>query len=82
MLLKEIISHLESLAPPSYQESYDNSGLLVGNKKDEVKAILIALDCIEITIDEAIEKAAMPVAVASPVAEAPVAKGADKKVDD
>ena len=54
MLLKDIIAHLENLAPPGLQESYDNSGLIVGNKSTEIKSALIALDCIESTVDEAI----------------------------
>ncbi|MBT8196226.1 MAG: Nif3-like dinuclear metal center hexameric protein [Bacteroidia bacterium] len=56
MLLKELISHLETIAPPALQESYDNSGLIVGSVNKEINAALIALDCIESTIDEAIEK--------------------------
>jgi len=56
LLLKELISHLETIAPPALQENYDNSGLIVGSKNNEINAALIALDCIESTIDEAIEK--------------------------
>jgi dinuclear metal center YbgI/SA1388 family protein len=55
MNIGEIIKHLEKLAPPVYQESYDNSGLLVGNKQTEVTGILIGLDCLESTIEEAKE---------------------------
>lgn len=53
--LKEITNYLESLAPLSTQESYDNSGLIVGNENLEVKGVLISLDCIESIVDEAIE---------------------------
>ncbi|MGJ8661274.1 MAG: Nif3-like dinuclear metal center hexameric protein [Bacteroidota bacterium] len=56
MKIKEITSYLESLAPLSSQESYDNSGLLVGSPNDEVVGVLISLDCIEETIQEAIDK--------------------------
>ncbi|MCH2225530.1 MAG: Nif3-like dinuclear metal center hexameric protein [Crocinitomicaceae bacterium] len=56
MKISEITSYLEGLAPLSSQESYDNSGLIVGNGNDEVTQVLISLDCIESTIDEAIEK--------------------------
>lgn len=55
MKVKEIISIIEKFAPLSYQESYDNSGLIVGNNNDEVTGVLISLDCIEEIIDEAIE---------------------------
>ena len=53
--IKDITNYLESLAPLSSQESYDNSGLIVGDKDQEVKGILISLDCIESVIEEAIE---------------------------
>ena len=56
MKIKEITSYLESLAPVSSQESYDNSGLIVGSPSAEVSNVLISLDCIEATVDEAIEK--------------------------
>lgn len=54
MLTKELISILESWAPKSYQESYDNSGLLVGSYDKEIQKALITLDCTEEVIDEAI----------------------------
>lgn len=54
--IKDIVSHLESIAPPHLQESYDNSGLLTGNGDDKVKKILVCLDCTEAVIDEAIAK--------------------------
>ena len=56
MKINEIISYLERLAPIGSQESYDNSGLLVGNKNDEVENVLLSLDCIEATVEEAIRK--------------------------
>ncbi|WPP53102.1 Nif3-like dinuclear metal center hexameric protein [Catalinimonas niigatensis] len=54
--IKEIINHLETIAPRSYQESYDNSGLITGNKKDVVTGAIISLDCTEAVVKEAIEK--------------------------
>lgn len=56
MKIKEITSYLESIAPLAYQESYDNSGLIVGNPNDEVSKALISLDCTEEVVDEAIAK--------------------------
>lgn len=53
--IKDIISHLESFAPPAFQESYDNSGLLTGNISDEVKGLLITLDVTEEVVAEAIK---------------------------
>ena len=54
MLIHDIISEIEKFAPTAYQESYDNSGLLVGNKETKVTGVLVSLDCIESVIDEAI----------------------------
>ena len=54
--IKDIIQHLEGWAPPYYQESYDNSGLLIGEREKEVTGILITLDVTEGVIDEAVRK--------------------------
>lgn len=56
MKIRELTGYLEQIAPLSYQESYDNSGLLVGNPNDEVHNALISLDCTEEVVDEAIAK--------------------------
>jgi dinuclear metal center YbgI/SA1388 family protein len=53
--LSEIISHIEQFAPPAYQESYDNSGLLTGNPEMDITGALICLDSTEEVIDEAIK---------------------------
>ncbi len=54
MKLKEITGYLESLAPLSYQESYDNAGLICGHEDMEITSALICLDSTEAVIDEAI----------------------------
>ena len=56
MKIKEITGYLETLAPLSSQESYDNCGLLVGDSNTEVTEVLISLDCIEATVEEAIDR--------------------------
>ena len=56
MKLKKIIECLEKWAPPIYQESYDNSGLMVGDSNSDISGCLISLDCTEKVIDEAISK--------------------------
>ncbi len=56
MKIAEIISKLEEFAPIPYQENYDNCGLLIGNKNEEVTKILISLDCTEAVVDEAIQE--------------------------
>ena len=53
--IKEITKHLEQLAPISSQESYDNSGLIVGNAAQEVQGALLTLDCTEAVVEEAIQ---------------------------
>jgi dinuclear metal center YbgI/SA1388 family protein len=54
--ISELIAHLENLAPRSMQESYDNSGLLIGNKNASITGVLVSLDCVESVVDEAIDK--------------------------
>lgn len=54
--IKDITQFLETIAPPQYQEGYDNSGLIVGNPMTELTGVLVSLDCIETIIDEAIER--------------------------
>ena len=54
--ISEIVEALELMAPAPYQESYDNSGLITGDKNWEVKGIVVSLDCTEEVVDEAIAK--------------------------
>ncbi len=51
--LRDITSYLEGLAPPSLQESYDNSGLQVGDPNLDISGILVALDASEGVLLEA-----------------------------
>jgi len=54
MKISKIINYLEQKAPLSLQESYDNSGLIVGNRNAEVTKALITVDATEAVVDEAI----------------------------
>ena len=54
MKIKEITQFLEGIAPLNYQESYDNSGLIVGDENTQVTSVLICLDSVEEVIEEAI----------------------------
>lgn len=54
MRLSVLIKHLEAYAPVNYQEDYDNSGLLIGSPDQDVHSALVALDCTEQIVDEAI----------------------------
>jgi dinuclear metal center YbgI/SA1388 family protein len=58
MLIKNIIQILEEVAPPSYQESYDNSGLIVGDAGWECSGAIICLDTLESVVEEAKKKGA------------------------
>lgn len=49
----EIASFLSATLPPVYQESYDNSGLLVGSPDFTLKNMLVTLDVTEEVINEA-----------------------------
>ena len=50
----EIGSILEEFAPLYYQESYDNSGLLVGDPNAVIESALLCIDVTEQILDEAI----------------------------
>lgn len=55
MIVQDVINHLEELAPLAYAEDFDNVGLLVGNKNNEVSGVLVTLDTLEKVVDEAIQ---------------------------
>ncbi|MGB1043246.1 MAG: Nif3-like dinuclear metal center hexameric protein [Tenacibaculum sp.] len=56
MQIKDVTNYIEQLAPLSYAEDFDNVGLLIGNYNTEVSGILVTLDTLEKTVDEAIAK--------------------------
>ncbi|RVU90037.1 Nif3-like dinuclear metal center hexameric protein [Flavobacterium columnare] len=56
MVINDIISILEEMAPLAYAEDFDNVGLLVGDVKEEVTGVLVCHDALETVIDEAIIK--------------------------
>jgi len=55
MKIREIINHLELIAPLHLQEDYDNSGLITGNEDQILTNTLVSLDCTDAVIDEAIQ---------------------------
>ena len=55
MILQDIINIIESVAPLSYQEDWDNSGLQVGDRNAEVNAALLTVDVTESVVNEAID---------------------------
>jgi len=56
MQIKALITSLEQWAPLQFQESYDNSGLIVGDPEANCTGVLCSLDCTEAVIDEAFQK--------------------------
>jgi len=77
MKIQELCTWLESLAPLSLQESYDNSGLIVGLPGEEIRSVLISLDTTEDIVDEAISLGANLIISHHPI----VFKGL-KKIND
>lgn len=52
--VNDVCIALEELAPLALQESYDNAGLLVGNRSMELTAVLLCIDITEEVIQEAL----------------------------
>jgi dinuclear metal center YbgI/SA1388 family protein len=55
MQISEIINFLETFAPTSLQESYDNAGLLTGMPEWECTGAMVSLDITDEVINEAIQ---------------------------
>lgn len=53
--VKEIYTYLDTMAPFSLQESFDNAGFLVGRGEARVNRIMVSLDITEEVIEEAKE---------------------------
>jgi len=56
MTVQEVVRRLDALAPPAYQERYDDAGLLVGVADAELTGVLVSLDCTEAVVEEAERK--------------------------
>src|SRR5215213_7116639 len=56
MKIAEIIQYLETIAPPAFQEDYDNAGLLTGMAAWECTGAITTLDATEDVILEAKQK--------------------------
>ncbi len=56
MTIRNITNYIEELAPLNYAEDFDNVGLLIGNYQTKVSGVLVTLDTLEETVDEAIAK--------------------------
>ncbi len=56
--LTELIDFLNAAAPPDLAESYDNVGLLIGNKNRKIETVLVTLDTDEFVALDARDKQA------------------------
>ncbi len=56
MLLREIINSIESVAPRSAQETWDNSGMQVGDTGRDIQSVLLTTDITEDVVNEAVLK--------------------------
>ncbi|MBI9068628.1 MAG: Nif3-like dinuclear metal center hexameric protein [Salinivirgaceae bacterium] len=56
MIISDITNYIEEIAPLPFQESYDNAGLIVGNKNSEITGVLITLDVTEDVVQDAINQ--------------------------
>jgi len=55
MKLSQLVGEINKWAPFVHQESYDNSGLLVGDPNQSIQRVLISLDITEEVLEEAIQ---------------------------
>jgi len=55
MKLKELVSYLNQVIPPAFQEDYDNSGLQVGDQEMEISKALLSIDVTDEVVNEAAE---------------------------
>ena len=53
MLLREIINSIESVAPRSAQEEWDNSGMQVGDTERDIQSVLLTTDITTDVVSEA-----------------------------
>ena len=65
--VKDIYSCIEEFAPLSFQESWDNCGLLVGNSEQSVSRILLTIDINEAVVAEAIDVQAQMIVAHHPL---------------
>ena len=55
MHISNFTEKMQQIAPRELKMDYDNVGLLIGPEKQEIRRVLVALDCTSVTAKEAIE---------------------------
>lgn len=74
MKVNELLKICDDIAPFADSESWDNTGLLVGDEDADVTKVLTTLDCAPETIDEAVKQGANTIIAHHPL----IFKGLDK----
>ncbi|MPR32347.1 Nif3-like dinuclear metal center hexameric protein [Salmonirosea aquatica] len=65
--IQQLVDFLSTLAPQAYQEGYDNAGLIVGYPATEITGVLLALDCTENVVAEAVRRGCNVVVAHHPI---------------
>ncbi|MCX7728474.1 MAG: Nif3-like dinuclear metal center hexameric protein [Bacteroidia bacterium] len=71
-LVSDIIKEIENFAPLTYQENYDNAGLIIGNADVPCTGVLLTLDVTEDVIKEAIQNNCNLIVAHHPLIFAPI----------
>ncbi|MFP4697945.1 MAG: Nif3-like dinuclear metal center hexameric protein [Eubacteriales bacterium] len=53
---QDIINYMEKVSPSKYAYEWDNVGLIIGDSKQDINRIMVALDATEEVVDEAIKQ--------------------------
>jgi dinuclear metal center YbgI/SA1388 family protein len=72
--VKELLNTLEDLCPLNYQESYDNCGLITGDKEKHITGVLLCLDSTEEVLKEAVKLGYNLVIAHHPILFSPIKK--------
>jgi len=72
--IKEVLNYIEEICPLSYQESYDNCGLITGDKEKEITGVLLCLDSTEEVLKEAVKMGFNLVIAHHPILFSPIKK--------
>ena len=54
MLVADLVNAMDALAPPALAEPWDNVGLVIGDRADELRSVLVTIDVSAEVIDEAL----------------------------
>jgi dinuclear metal center YbgI/SA1388 family protein len=72
--IKELLNYLEEVCPLNYQESYDNCGLITGDKERTITGALLCLDSTEEVLKEAVRLKCNLIIAHHPILFSPIKK--------